>query len=164
MRCWKSLKLCLIDSNCRPLPRSSHHVTVSGILPPFGFFQFLKKLFLKRQNRTGREGWKGRVVRVQETGEAVETVLGMWDVIQVNSSFHLDVKSCNTQHSMFGSVMHITSCLGTLDSLSTSSSCDSLNVFTILAYPCRCVIGSHVSPVLLVKTICSRIRWSEPSF
>ena len=32
--------------------------------------------------------------------------------------------------------------------LSTSFSCDSLNAFTMLVYPCRCVIGSHVSPVL----------------
>jgi hypothetical protein len=34
------------------------------------------------------------------------------------------------------------------DCFSTSFSCDSLNTFTMLAYPCRCVIGSHVSPVL----------------
>ncbi len=33
-------------------------------------------------------------------------------------------------------------------SLSTSFSCDSLNAFTMIAYPCTCVIGSHVSPVL----------------
>ena len=29
-------------------------------------------------------------------------------------------------------------------SLSTSFSCDSLNTFTMLGYPCRCVNGSHV--------------------
>ena len=30
--------------------------------------------------------------RVQEMGETTETVLGMWDGIQVHSSFHTDVK------------------------------------------------------------------------
>ncbi len=45
---------------------------------------------------------------------------------------------------VFDSVSHRRS----TDSLSTSFSCDSLNTFTILSYPCRCVIGSHVLPVL----------------
>ena len=30
--------------------------------------------------------------RVQEMGETVETVLGMWDGIQIHSSFHTDEK------------------------------------------------------------------------
>ena len=33
-------------------------------------------------------------------------------------------------------------------SFSSSFSCDSLNVFTMVAYPCRCVMGSHVSSFL----------------
>jgi hypothetical protein len=44
----------------------------------------------------------------------------------------------------FDSVSHRRSSV----SLSTPLSCDSLNTFTMIAYPCRCVIGSHVSPVL----------------
>jgi len=53
---WKSLKVCLIDSNFRPLPRSGHHVHVSEIL------SFLHSTVLPGQNRAGREG-KGRVER-----------------------------------------------------------------------------------------------------
>jgi hypothetical protein len=36
---------------------------------------------------TGKNGGQGRVERVQEMGEMVETVLGIRDGIQVNSSF-----------------------------------------------------------------------------
>ncbi len=85
----------------------------------------------------------------------------------------------------FDSVSHRRSAV----SLSTPFSCDSLNVFIMLAYPCRCMIGSHVSPVLSyplqrnlyrvvftlssstwlwksspIPTICSRIHSIESSF
>ncbi len=85
----------------------------------------------------------------------------------------------------FDSVSHRRSSV----SLSKRSSCDSLNVFTILVYPCRHVIGSHVSPVLSyplqrtlyrvvftlssstylwksspIPTICSGIHYIDPSF
>jgi len=65
---WKSLKICLIDSKFRTLPRLSHHVTVTVLeilLPPLGFFSL--KIFFSQKalpgktcDRTDKEGWKGK--------------------------------------------------------------------------------------------------------
>ena len=54
---WKSLKVCLIDSNFRLLPRTSHHVTVSGILPP-GVTVTETRIFSISKNLLGIRGWK----------------------------------------------------------------------------------------------------------
>ena len=54
-----------------------------------------KVVFSKDTCRTKQRGGQGRVERVQEMGETVETVVG-WG-IQVSSSFHTDVKELEYQ-------------------------------------------------------------------
>ena len=63
---WKSLKVCLIDSNFRSLPRTRD--------PPstWGFSVFEKVVFSKgtcREKQDGKEGGQDRVERGQEVGE-----------------------------------------------------------------------------------------------
>ncbi len=58
---WKSLKVCLIDSNFRNLPPLSHLVKVSGISPSSNRIFLIPKIcFLESQlagqHRSGREG------------------------------------------------------------------------------------------------------------
>jgi hypothetical protein len=52
----------------------------------------LRSCFLKKALAGGKQGWERRVETVQEMAETVETVQGLWDGIQVHSSFHTDVK------------------------------------------------------------------------
>ncbi len=60
--------------------------------PSTWIFWVLEKLFSQKtlagQNRVVKKGGQGRVERVQEMGETVETVLGLWYGIQVHSVFH----------------------------------------------------------------------------
>jgi len=52
----------------------------------------LKKLFSQKALAGAKQGGQGRVERVQEMGETVETVLRLRDGIPVHCSFHTDLK------------------------------------------------------------------------